>query len=187
MHCFVYTNEYTFQLRYRNRHHLFDGQGAYLGNVRPSTSSPYELGIVSNIMLHRVEVNTGIIVVCAPTVKPAFTRYVWLSFLGKSPNNSSTGQSRSGGQSLPNNPNLPNSFEKTPRKKDFKKEQITTDHFIEHEMAQYGVRGFDEESGHGRSRSRSREANSASTSQRELAAGSDGEAEPQQQQPSGPS
>lgn len=72
------------------------------------------------------------------------------------------------------------------KKNDFKKEEITTEHFIEHEMAQYGMMGFDEETGHGRRKKGGKD--SASTSQGELAGGSDadGESEPQQQQPSSP-
>ncbi|KAF8423857.1 hypothetical protein EV426DRAFT_601431 [Tirmania nivea] len=137
-----------------------------------------------------IEVNVGITTVCAPTIKPLFTRYFWGPLLGISPKNSSVGRSRNGGRSLSDNPNLPDSFDKSPgsmshsKKKDFKKEEITTENFIEHEMAQYGMMGFDEESGHARSGKGG--TNSASTSQRDLAGESDVEAEPQQQQPSNP-
>jgi len=58
-------------------------------------------------------------------------------------------------------------------------EELTTENFIEHEMAQYGMMGFDEESGHARSGKGG--TNSSSTSQRGLAEGSDGDVELQQQ------
>ena len=69
------------------------------------------------------------------------------------------------------------------KKRDFKKEGLTTEYFIEHEMAQYAMMGFDEESGH--SECHKGGMNSVSTSQGDLAGVTDGEAEVQQQQSSG--
>ncbi|RPB25529.1 hypothetical protein L211DRAFT_836242 [Terfezia boudieri ATCC MYA-4762] len=128
-----------------------------------------------------IEINVGIVTICAPAIKPIFTRHVWGHVLGLKPNSSNAGRSRNGGRSLPENPKLPDSFDKPPgsvkhsKKKDFNKDEITTERFIEHEMAQYGVMGFDEERG-GKGGT-----NSASTSQRDLAGGSDGETELQRQ------
>lgn len=140
-----------------------------------------------------IETNIGIITVCAPTIKPIFTLHIWGRILGISPTSSSTGRSRSGGRSLPDNPNISDKAPSTDhsKKRDFKKEELTTENFIEHEMAQYGMRGFNKESGmrgfdeeSGHSKHHNGGTNSASTSQRDLAGVSDGEAELQHQQSS---
>ncbi|KAF8444309.1 hypothetical protein BGX38DRAFT_1198103 [Terfezia claveryi] len=150
--------------------------------VNFNTVTDVTWAMVGSHIWSMIEINVGIVTICAPAIKPIFTRSVWGHVLGLKPNSSSAVRSRNGGRSLPDNSNLPHSFDKLPgsmkhsKKKNFNKEEITTERFIEHEMAQYGVMGFDEERG-----GNTGEMNSASTSQRDLAGGSDGETELQRQ------